>query len=38
MHVESLKISEVRLHPKNARKHNKKNLAAITGSLKNFGQ
>lgn len=34
----SKKISDLNLDPSNARKHDKKNLAAIKGSLSKFGQ
>ena len=38
MHTETVSISSLRLDPANARKHDEKNLAAIKGSLKAFGQ
>ena len=38
MKIETVSISSLKLDPKNARKHNKKNLDAIKGSLKTFGQ
>lgn len=38
MKIEKRKLSELSLDPKNARKHNKKNLEAIKGSLTKFGQ
>jgi len=36
--IEKRKLAELSLDPKNARKHNKKNLEAIKGSLTKFGQ
>lgn len=38
MKIESVKISSLMLDPENARKHSKKNLKAIAGSLNSFGQ
>lgn len=38
MKIEKRKLAELSLDPKNARKHNKKNLEAIKGSLTKFGQ
>lgn len=38
MKVESVKITSLVLDPENARKHSKKNIDAIAGSLKTFGQ
>lgn len=37
MKIESVSINAVHLDPKNARKHNKKNLEAIRGSIESFG-
>jgi DNA modification methylase len=36
--VETVAVSQLVLDPSNARKHNKKNLESIKGSLKRFGQ
>lgn len=38
MKLERLKISELKLDPKNARTHDNANLEAIAGSLTQFGQ
>lgn len=38
MNIESIEISKLSFDPANARKHSKKNLDAIKGSLKKFGQ
>jgi site-specific DNA-methyltransferase (adenine-specific) len=38
MKIETLRIAELTLDPKNARQHDAKNLQAIEGSLKEFGQ
>jgi ParB-like chromosome segregation protein Spo0J len=38
MKIESVSIDAVHLDPKNARKHNEKNLAAIRGSIEQFNQ
>ena len=38
MKVELVKIDELDLDPKNARKHDAKNLKAIADSLEQFGQ
>ena len=38
MEIEKIKISELVQDPKNARTHSEKNLKAIKGSLKKFGQ
>lgn len=38
MNVETVAIQDLQLDPNNARKHDKKNLDAIAGSLKQFGQ
>jgi ParB-like chromosome segregation protein Spo0J len=38
MKIEQVKIGEVRFDNDNARKHSKKNLDAIKGSLRKFGQ
>lgn len=38
MKVETVKIDALTLDPENARKHSKKNLDAIAGSLHTFGQ
>jgi len=38
MKIESIDISKLSLDPSNARRHDEKNLAAIVGSLKKFGQ
>lgn len=38
MKIQPLKISDLQLDPNNARKHSDKNLEAIAGSLKQFGQ
>ena len=38
MNVETVAIDSLKLDPKNARKHSKKNLDAIANSLKQFGQ
>ena len=38
MKLEKVKISSLTLDPENARKHSKKNLDAIAGSLNTFGQ
>lgn len=38
MKIEKLKLNELVLDPANARKHSPKNLDAIKGSLKRFGQ
>ena len=38
MKVEKVRISSLTLDPENARKHSKKNLEAIAGSLRSFGQ
>lgn len=38
MKVEKVRISSLMLDPENARKHSKKNLEAIAGSLRSFGQ
>ena len=38
MQVEMIMISDIKTDRKNARKHSKKNLAAIRGSLAKFGQ
>ena len=34
----AIPISDLNLDPGNIRKHDKKNVAAVTNSLKNFGQ
>lgn len=36
--TETIKLASLALDPRNARKHDKKNIAAIKGSLKAFGQ
>jgi len=36
--IEQVKITDLKADPKNARKHNAKNLEAIAASLKQFGQ
>ena len=38
MKVETVKISSLQMDPENARKHSPRNIEAIAGSLKNFGQ
>jgi ParB-like chromosome segregation protein Spo0J len=38
MKIETLKIDDLSLDPNNARKHDDKNIAAIAGSLSEFGQ
>lgn len=38
MKIERIKISALKLDPNNARQHDQKNLDAIAGSLKQFGQ
>ena len=38
MKVETVLIDDLELDPNNARRHDKKNLDAIAGSLKEFGQ
>ncbi len=38
MKIETIEIAKLRFDPKNARKHGKKNLDAIAGSLESFGQ
>lgn len=38
MKIESIAIDQLQADPSNARKHNKKNLDAIKGSLTKFGQ
>ena len=38
MKIESVKISELRFDPENARQHDEKNLRAIEESLREFGQ
>ena len=38
MKIESVKIEDLSFDPANARKHSKKNLDAIKGSLRKFGQ
>lgn len=38
MKIETVKVGSLTLDPENARKHSKKNLDAIAGSLTTFGQ
>lgn len=38
MKIETVKIKSLMMDPENARKHSPKNLEAIAGSLKTFGQ
>lgn len=38
MQTEVIEVSKLKLDPNNARKHDKKNLAVIKNSLKEFGQ
>jgi DNA modification methylase len=38
MNIETLRIADLTLDPNNARQHDEKNLKAIMGSLKEFGQ
>ena len=38
MKIETLQIKDLRPDPNNARQHDEKNLKAIQGSLKEFGQ
>lgn len=38
MELKTVKLDEIKQDPNNARKHSEKNLAAIRGSLKQFGQ
>jgi hypothetical protein len=38
MKIERIKVSELSLDPSNVRKHSRKNLDAIIGSLRKFGQ
>ena len=38
MKIETVKVESLMLDPENARKHSKKNIEAIAGSLESFGQ